>query len=98
MARLSRVSALRAGGVGVLRVGLLTDGLRARDEAKEEEVRDPETAERAVAPFAIEFEDPFASGEEVRRGGRGGGAVVAIMSDGESKDKKNRTKLSQSGT
>jgi hypothetical protein len=62
----SRVSPLRAGG-GLFVVGPFTEGRRVTDEFKEEETRGALAAERAVAPFVIEFVGEIEADEEVRR-------------------------------
>src|ERR1700692_900588 len=72
------------GGVGLFAVGPLTDGRRATDEFREEETRGALTAERAVAPFEMEFGGEIET-EDVRRDDGGvarpgrEGAVVAMM-------------------
>lgn len=43
------------GGVGVCRTGPFKDGLRPGTPFKDEDTRGDVTAERAVAPFVIEF-------------------------------------------
>jgi len=62
-----------------------TDGRRVTEELREEETRGALAAERAVAPFAIEFGGETETEEEVRRedefGGvarPGGEAMVAM--------------------
>ena len=72
--RVSRVSPLRAGGVGLLDVGPLTEGRRVTDEFNEEETRGALAAERAVAPFAMEFGGEV-EGEEGERRADGGVAL-----------------------
>lgn len=74
------------GGVGLFRVGLFTDGRRVVEEFKDEETRGALTAERAVAPLAIEFGGELETDEDVRREdggvarpGRDGGEVVAMI-------------------
>lgn len=70
--------------MGLFDVGLFTDGRRATDEFSEEETRGELAAERAVAPFAMEFGGEGETEEGVRRddGGvarPGREVVVAIM-------------------
>lgn len=81
----SRVSPLKAGGgVGSFGVGLFTDGRRDIDEFKEDDTRGELTAERAVAPLAIELGGDVDVVEDRRREVGGvalpgrGVAVVAI--------------------
>ena len=75
------------GGVGVFLApeGPFKEGLRAVVPFKDEDTRGVLTAERAVAPFVIEFGGELARGDDVRRefGGvarpaRGGEVAVAI--------------------
>lgn len=71
--------------MGVLRKGPLREGLRAAAPLRDEDTRGLVTAERAVAPFAIEFGGDPDREEDGRREAGGvarplvrGGAVVAM--------------------
>ena len=75
--RVSRLSPLRP-GVGLLDVEPLTDGRRVTDEFNEEETRGALAAERAVAPFAMEFGGE-AEGEEGERRADGGVALEVVV-------------------
>lgn len=70
----------------LLRVGLFMDGRRVAEEFKDEETRGALTADRAVAPFAMDpggeleaVEDVLRRAGGVARPGRAGGAVVAML-------------------
>lgn len=55
------------GGVGVCRIGPFKDALRPGAPFKDEDTRGDVTAERAVAPFVIEFGGELAGEAGVRR-------------------------------